>query len=82
MSTQDPQVNLAWREVRTLLERFANNTSLDTIFDSINILIDDSRRDPELRHWFENVDTYVRKVWTCVNYSVDCSFILLHLDSP
>ncbi|EKM74725.1 hypothetical protein AGABI1DRAFT_103321 [Agaricus bisporus var. burnettii JB137-S8] len=67
----DPQVNLAWREVRTLLERFANNTSLDTIFDSINILIDDSRRDPELRHWFENVDTYVRKILLEPGYVLD-----------
>jgi hypothetical protein len=54
------------REVRTLLERFANNVTLDTTIESVNVLIDDSRRDPELRHWFKDVDTYIRKVWIFV----------------
>ncbi|KAH6911282.1 hypothetical protein BKA70DRAFT_1220304 [Coprinopsis sp. MPI-PUGE-AT-0042] len=49
-------------ELRTLLERFANNTSMNGIFSAMDALIDDSRRDAELRTWFRSVDTYLRKV--------------------
>lgn len=59
---QDPSVSLAVTELRTLLERFANNTSLDSLINALNVLIEDSRRDPELRSWFEQVDTYIQKV--------------------
>ncbi|KXN83436.1 hypothetical protein AN958_01450 [Leucoagaricus sp. SymC.cos] len=58
----NPKVDLVIREVRTLLERFANNTSLDTVIDAFNVLADDSRRDPELRRWFKTVNDYVRRV--------------------
>jgi hypothetical protein len=58
----DPNVNLAIRELRTLLERFANGTSLDIVIEPANVLIDDSRRDPELREWFKSVDSYIRKI--------------------
>lgn len=49
-------------ELRTLLERFANNKTMDGIFSAMDALIDDSRRDEELRVWFRSVDTYMRKV--------------------
>lgn len=49
-------------ELRTLLERFANGTSMDIMFDTVNVLIDDARRDDGLRHWFQSVDAYIRKV--------------------
>ncbi|KIM39008.1 hypothetical protein M413DRAFT_447366 [Hebeloma cylindrosporum] len=60
--SKDPDFNLAVTELRTLLERFANNISMDIIFDAANVLIDDSRRDPDLREWFKAVDHYIRKV--------------------
>ncbi|KAJ5138565.1 uncharacterized protein N7515_003413 [Penicillium bovifimosum] len=55
-SVQAVQYNL-----RTLIERFANNTSLDAFFDSLNTIYRDAEKDPELRNWFKNVDTLIRK---------------------
>ncbi|KAJ5899010.1 hypothetical protein N7495_003754 [Penicillium taxi] len=47
--------------LRTLIERFANNTSLSDFFDSLNNIYRDADKDPELRGWFQNIDTYIRK---------------------
>lgn len=47
--------------LRTLIERFANNTSLSDFFESLNNIYRDADKDPELRGWFSNVDTYIRK---------------------
>ncbi|KAJ5779547.1 hypothetical protein N7457_007267 [Penicillium paradoxum] len=55
-SVQDVQHNL-----RTLIERFANNTSLDSFFDSLNTIYRDAERDPELRNWFKGVNNLIRK---------------------
>ena len=48
-------------DIKTLLERFANNTSSDDLIDSINALYRDADRDPELKGWFKSLDRYVRK---------------------
>ncbi|KAF8148712.1 hypothetical protein B0H34DRAFT_668275 [Crassisporium funariophilum] len=58
----DSNLQLCISELRTLLERFANGTSMDIIFDAVNALIDDTRRDEALREWFRAVDLYIRKV--------------------
>jgi hypothetical protein len=50
------------KELRTLLERFANNTSMDIFFDAIDVLVDDARHDQALSDWFRSVDAYIRKV--------------------
>ncbi|EPS33620.1 hypothetical protein PDE_08582 [Penicillium oxalicum 114-2] len=47
--------------LRTLIERFANNTSLSDFFDSLDNIYRDADNDPELRGWFSNIDTYIRK---------------------
>lgn len=47
--------------LKTLIERFANFTSLDDLFDSLNQLYRDADRDPELKGWFRHMDTYIRK---------------------
>ncbi|KAJ5934897.1 hypothetical protein N7466_004444 [Penicillium verhagenii] len=47
--------------LRTLIERFANNTSLSDFFESLNNIYRDADKDPELRGWFKNIDTYIRK---------------------
>ena len=47
--------------LRTLIERFANNTSLGDFFDSLNNIYRDAEQDPELRGWFTNIDNYIRK---------------------
>lgn len=46
---------------KTLIERFANSTSTDDFFDSLNDIYRDADRDPELKDWFKAVDRYVRK---------------------
>lgn len=58
----DPNVQTSMRELRTLLERFANGRSLDTIGDAIRALNDDANNDEGLRQWFRDVDEYVRRV--------------------
>lgn len=48
-------------KLQTLIERFANWTSTDDLFDSINMIYRDADQDPELKGWFRKVDTYIRK---------------------
>ena len=45
---------------QTLIERFANHTSLDNLFDSLDNIYRDADRDPELKGWFRNMDTFTR----------------------
>lgn len=45
---------------KTLIERFANNTSLQDFFESLNNIYRDADKDPELRGWFKNMNTYIR----------------------
>jgi len=60
--TGDYTVQNSWNQLRTLLERFANGQSLDSIFDAVNSLIDDARSDEEFSAWWHDVDAYARKV--------------------
>ena len=48
-------------QIKTLIERFANSTSADDLFESINNVYRDADKDPELKGWFRKIDTYVRK---------------------
>jgi hypothetical protein len=61
-TTKQSSLNIAFAELRTLLERFANGATFNPIIDAINALIDDARRDDALREWFKAVDLYIRKV--------------------
>ena len=56
-----PDLNAKWYCLQVLLERFANSTSLDDIFDSLETIYRDADKDPELKGWFKNVNTFVRK---------------------
>lgn len=47
--------------IKTLLERFANNTSSDDLIESINQIYKDADQDPELKNWFKRIDGFVRK---------------------
>ncbi|KAL2860733.1 uncharacterized protein BJX67DRAFT_386370 [Aspergillus lucknowensis] len=49
------------RNLRTLIERFANSTSMDDLFDSLENVYRDADKDPELKGWFRNMDTFIRK---------------------
>jgi hypothetical protein len=46
---------------KTLIERFANGTSTNDLFDSLNAIYKDADQDPELKAWFKDVDAYIRK---------------------
>jgi len=48
-------------QLKTLIERFANNTSSDDVFDSINQIYRDADKDPELKGWFKKMDAFIRK---------------------
>src|ERR1700712_3464211 len=47
--------------LKTLIERFANNTSTDDLWASIQQIYKDADQDPELKDWFKKMDAYVRK---------------------
>lgn len=57
----DNSLKRAERDLKTLIERFANSTSTDDLFDSINQIYSDADKDPELKKWFKSMDAYVRK---------------------
>lgn len=44
-----------------MIERFANGTSSDDLWDSINTIYEDADKDAELKNWFRSLDTYIRK---------------------
>jgi hypothetical protein len=46
---------------KTLIERFANGTSTDDLFDAFNQIYSDADKDPELKNWFKQIDAYIRK---------------------
>ena len=58
----DSNLQTSLNEIRTLFERFANGRSLDTIGEPMRVLYDDAQQDERLRHWFRDVDEYVREV--------------------
>ncbi|WEW61717.1 hypothetical protein PRK78_007211 [Emydomyces testavorans] len=47
--------------LRVLIERFANSTSLDDLFEAINKIYRDADNDPRLREWFQAVDSFIRR---------------------
>ncbi len=48
-------------DIKTLIERFANGTSTNDLFDALNSIYSDADKDPELKSWFKHVDAYIRK---------------------
>jgi len=57
----DDHLKMAENQLKTLIERFANYTSLDDMIDSINDIYRDADRDPELKSWFRQMDSYIRR---------------------
>jgi hypothetical protein len=58
---QRKEVNANFFFLKTLIERFANGTSTNDLFDAINNIYSDADKDPELKFWFKQIDAYVRK---------------------
>ena len=77
---EDPALNNALSELRTLLERFANGESLQVVFDAANDLYRDAQEDAELRDWFRSVDAYIRKV-SALHQALIASPDMLHRHS-
>lgn len=48
-------------DLKTLIERFANGTSSDDLWESINQIYVDAQKDPELKDWFKSMDRYIRR---------------------
>lgn len=47
--------------IKTLLERFANSTSFDDLFESVNQIYKDADRDPELKNFFRGLNRFIRR---------------------
>jgi hypothetical protein len=62
-TVKDARSNFAQAEgdLKTLIERFANGTSTDNLWDSINTIYKDADSDPELKDWFKAMDRYIRR---------------------
>ncbi|KAJ1036200.1 hypothetical protein NDA18_000065 [Ustilago nuda] len=57
----DGNVATAETSFRRLIERFANGASTQPIIDAVDQLYTDAQNDPELRQWFQRLNTYIRK---------------------
>lgn len=58
----DDALQSAEADLKTLLERFANGTSSEDLFDSINQIYRDADQDPELKGWFKKMNSYIRRL--------------------
>lgn len=72
-TVQETRSGLAQAEedLKTLLERFANGTSSDDLFESINDIYKDADRDPELKDWFKAMNRYIRRCLQEEGYVLD-----------
>lgn len=72
-TVKDTRSGLAQAEgdLKTLIERFANGTSTDDLWASINQIYEDADRDDELKNWFKNLDTYLRRCLQEQGYILD-----------
>ncbi|KAL2075430.1 hypothetical protein VTL71DRAFT_373 [Oculimacula yallundae] len=57
----DNSLKKAEADLLLLVQRWANGTSTDDLFDSINAIYRDADQDPELKSWFKQINAYVRK---------------------
>lgn len=66
-------LSMAEADLKSLLERFANNTSFDDLIASINEVYRDADRDPEFKGWFRRVNTYIRRCLKETGYIMEDS---------
>ncbi|OAA60506.1 hypothetical protein SPI_05630 [Niveomyces insectorum RCEF 264] len=55
------RLSQAEADLKTLVERFANGTSTDDFWDSINAFYVAADKDDELRAWFKDLDGFIRR---------------------
>jgi len=72
-TVQDARSGLAQAEgdLKTLIERFANGTSTDDLWASINTIYQDADKDEELRNWFRAMNQYIRRCLQEQGYVLD-----------
>ncbi|KAM7202272.1 Protein of unknown function (DUF4449) domain containing protein [Naviculisporaceae sp. PSN 640] len=72
-TVSDARAALAQAEgdLKTLIERFANGTSTDDLWESINQIYVDADRDPELKDWFRSMNQYIRRCLQQQGYILD-----------
>jgi len=58
----DPAYANAEMSLRILLERFANNTSMQPILDAVDVLYTDAKHDDDLRAWWSDAGKYIRRL--------------------
>ncbi|RMD41949.1 hypothetical protein DV735_g3144, partial [Chaetothyriales sp. CBS 134920] len=58
---EDEDITRVEADLKTLIERFANYTSADDLFDSIRAVYTAAEHDPELKNWFKSVDKFIRR---------------------
>ncbi|KAJ9403426.1 hypothetical protein DTO045G8_8841 [Paecilomyces variotii] len=59
--TSDDNLKAAQTKLKVLIERFANYTSTDDFFDSLNAIYRDADQDSQLKGWFKHVNSFIRK---------------------
>ncbi|KAK1997981.1 hypothetical protein LX36DRAFT_577298 [Colletotrichum falcatum] len=72
-TVKDARAGLAQAEsdLKTLIERFANGTSTEDFFESIQQIYRDADNDRELKDWFKAMDRYVRRCLLEQGYILD-----------
>lgn len=72
-TVSDTRAALAQAEgdLKTLIERFANGTSADDLWESINQIYTDADKDPELKDWFRAMNQYIRRCLQQQGYILD-----------
>jgi len=72
-TVQDARSGLRQAEgdLKTLIERFANGTSTDDLWSSINTIYEDADKDEELRNWFKSMNQYIRRCLQEQGYVLD-----------
>lgn len=48
-------------DLKTIMERYANGTSSDPLWNQMENLANSAREDAELRNWFKSMDNYIRR---------------------
>lgn len=60
-SAEDPNFQKAHGYLKTLLENFADSTSMDNIFDAADNFLEDANKDPEFTKWTRSLDKFIDK---------------------
>ncbi|KAF4468260.1 hypothetical protein FALBO_4879 [Fusarium albosuccineum] len=61
----------AEHDLRTIIERFANGTSTEDLWESIGQIYKDADQDRELKDWFKAMDSYIRRCLLQQGYILD-----------